>query len=90
MLYQLSYLGTVNGKKSEALLQDRQTKIKRMSIDPLREPTKQVVAEREGFEPSVEVLPLRRFSKPLPSATRPPLHWSQLYAGFPIICDAGR
>ena len=28
MLYQLSYLGTVNGKKSEALLQDRQTKIK--------------------------------------------------------------
>ena len=30
-------------------------------------------AEREGFEPSVEVLPLRRFSKPLPSATRPPL-----------------
>ena len=51
----------------------------------------QAVAEREGFEPSVEVLPLRRFSKPLPSATRPPLHWSQLYAGFPIICcDAGR
>ena len=48
------------------------------------------MAEREGFEPSVEVLPLRRFSKPLPSATRPPLHWSQLYAGFPIICDAGR
>jgi hypothetical protein len=48
------------------------------------------LAEREGFEPSVEVLPLRRFSKPLPSATRPPLHWSQLYAGFPIICDAGR
>ena len=39
------------------------------------------MAEREGFEPSVEVLPLRRFSKPLPSATRPPLHWSQLYTG---------
>src|SRR5207253_5316764 len=38
-----------------------------------REPPKQIVAEREGFEPSVEVLPLRRFSKPLPSATRPPL-----------------
>ena len=31
------------------------------------------VAEREGFEPSVEILSLRRFSKPLPSATRPPL-----------------
>lgn len=33
-----------------------------------------MVAEREGFEPSVEILSLRRFSKPLPSATRPPLH----------------
>ena len=33
-----------------------------------------IVAEREGFEPSVEILSLRRFSKPLPSATRPPLH----------------
>ena len=32
------------------------------------------MAEREGFEPSVEVFPLRRFSKPLPSAARPPLH----------------
>lgn len=32
------------------------------------------LAEREGFEPSVEILSLRRFSKPLPSATRPPLH----------------
>lgn len=31
------------------------------------------LAEREGFEPSVEILSLRRFSKPLPSATRPPL-----------------
>ena len=31
-----------------------------------------IVAEREGFEPSVE-LPLRRFSKPVPSAARPPL-----------------
>ena len=28
MLYQLSYLGTVQGKKSEALLQDRPRKIK--------------------------------------------------------------
>ncbi len=33
-----------------------------------------MLAERQGFEPWVEVLPLRRFSKPLPSATRPPLH----------------
>ena len=57
------------------------------SGSPLRLTT---VAEREGFEPSVEVLPLRRFSKPLPSATRPPLHGPQLYAGLPIICGAGR
>jgi hypothetical protein len=28
VLYQLSYLGTVQGKKSEALLQDRPRKIK--------------------------------------------------------------
>ena len=28
MLYQLSYLGTVHGKKRKALLQDRQRKIK--------------------------------------------------------------
>ena len=28
MLYQLSYLGTIFGKESEALLQDRQRKIK--------------------------------------------------------------
>ena len=90
MLYRLSYLGTVHGKKSEALLQDRPRKIKLLAIHSLREPSKQAVAEREGFEPSVEVLPLRRFSKPLPSATRPPLHGSQLYAGFPIMCDACR
>ena len=30
-------------------------------------------AERAGFEPAVAAIPLRRFSKPLPSATRPPL-----------------
>ena len=30
------------------------------------------MAERAGFEPAVGVT-LRRFSKPLPSATRPPL-----------------
>ena len=30
-------------------------------------------AERAGFEPAVGVIPLRRFSKPLPSAARPPL-----------------
>ncbi len=31
------------------------------------------LTEREGFEPSIEVDPLCRFSKPVPSATRPPL-----------------
>src|ERR1700753_3799805 len=30
-------------------------------------------AEREGFEPSVQENPIRRFSKPVPSATRPSL-----------------
>ena len=55
-----------------------------------REPPKQIVAEREGFEPSVEVLPLRRFSKPLPSATRPPLHWSQLYAASGTVMQTGQ
>ena len=57
MLYQLSYLGTVCGKKSEALIQDHPIKIKlpghpRSEIAP-----EQAVAEREGFEPSVEVSP---------------------------------
>ena len=42
------------------------------------------VAEREGFEPSVEVLPLRRFSKPLPSAARPPLHISYIKQLAPL------
>ena len=86
MLYQLSYLGTIRGKKSEALLQDRWTKIKSLPISPVQVPTEQVVAEREGFEPSVRVLPLRQFSKLLPSAARPPLHLFQPYAGFLIMC----
>ena len=89
MLYQLSYLGTICGKTSEALLQDRWTKIKSLSLYPLQAPTEQAVAEREGFEPSVRVLPLRQFSKLLPSAARPPLHCSQSYAGFPIMCSVG-
>ena len=37
------------------------------------------MAEREGFEPSVE-FPLRRFSKPLLSATQPPLRLLKRYA----------
>jgi hypothetical protein len=31
------------------------------------------MAERGGFEPPVELLTLRRFSKPLLSTTQPPL-----------------
>ena len=31
------------------------------------------MAEGEGFEPSIELNTLYRFSKPAPSATRPPL-----------------
>ena len=34
------------------------------------------LAETEGFEPSVGVIPLRRFSKPLVSATHPRLRRS--------------
>ena len=33
----------------------------------------QLLAERGGFEPPVQVYPVRRFSKPLPSATQPSL-----------------
>jgi hypothetical protein len=36
------------------------------------------MAEREGFEPSVELVALRRFSKPLPSASRSPLLYKVL------------
>ena len=34
-----------------------------------------VLAERGGFEPPVELLTLRRFSKPLLSTTQPPLRF---------------
>src|SRR6478672_2984371 len=37
-------------------------------------------AEREGFEPSIEVDPLCRFSKPVPSASRPSLQRGTLSA----------
>ena len=30
-------------------------------------------ADRVGFEPTVELIALRRFSKPVPSAARPPV-----------------
>ncbi len=33
------------------------------------------LAEREGFEPSVDFKGLRRFSKPLLSTTQPPLRY---------------
>jgi hypothetical protein len=75
-----------HGKASDALLQDRQKKSRYLVSSSQRELSKRTVAEREGFEPSVEVLPLRRFSKPLPSATRPPLHSSSSkQLGFAII-----
>ena len=40
-----------------------------------------ILAEREGFEPSVQ-LPVRVLSKDVPSATRPPflLEFNQSYA----------
>src|SRR5262249_7557236 len=36
-------------------------------------PDRPSVAEREGFEPSIQLETVWRFSKALPSATRPPL-----------------
>jgi hypothetical protein len=35
------------------------------------------LAERGGFEPPVQLLTVQRFSKPPPSATRPPLRTLQ-------------
>ena len=43
------------------------------------------MAEREGFEPSVG-LTLRRFSKPVPSATRPPLRIGK-FQWFQLLID---
>src|SRR3546814_13550895 len=56
-------------------------------VDPgglLRPPAEGPLAETEGFEPSVGVIPLRRFSKPLVSAThpRPPESPERLSPGF--------
>jgi hypothetical protein len=54
---------------------------------PVWTPTK--MAEREGFEPSVGVN-LRRFSKPLPSATQPPLRanlTTYVTVGYVILFD---
>ena len=50
------------------------------------------MAEREGFEPSVGVT-LRRFSKPVPSASRPPLRVRRARLGPPRcgdLADLGR
>ena len=53
MLYQLSYLGTVQGKKSEALLQDRPRKIK-LPGQPLSERALKAGCGGEGeFLPSL-------------------------------------
>ena len=42
-----------------------------------RDHAQEGLAETEGFEPSVPVDPVQRFSKPSPSATRPRLHASR-------------
>src|SRR3546814_16056330 len=56
-------------------------------VDPgglLRPPAEGPLAETEGFEPSVGVIPLRRFTNPTVSATQPRLPDSaeRLYPGF--------
>ena len=45
--------------------------------------------EREGFEPSIEVDPLCRFSKPVPSATRPPLQLIPSEQLNPVLAQGG-
>ena len=40
-------------------------------------------AERGGFEPPVQLLTVQRFSKPPPSASRPPLQSTEPNAGVP-------
>src|SRR5262249_41125739 len=49
----------------------KRTRARRTPTDPW--------TEREGFEPSIEVYPLCRFSKPVPSATRPSLPDGERY-----------
>ncbi len=44
------------------------------------------LAETEGFEPSVPDLPVRRFSKPLVSATHPRLRIAAASAGYSEGC----
>src|SRR3954470_2466080 len=48
---------------------------------PARDGAGPSTTEREGFEPSIGVDPLCRFSKPVPSATRPPLQRAGKFAG---------
>ena len=41
------------------------------------------MAERGGFEPPLRLLTVNRFSKPAPSATRPPLRWAGMKSCAP-------
>ena len=41
------------------------------------------LAERGGFEPPLRLLTVNRFSKPAPSATRPPLRWNGMESCAP-------
>ena len=45
------------------------------------------LTERAGFEPAVQAVPVRRFSKPLVSATHPPLHATPLRSVFPCAAE---
>lgn len=49
-----------------------------------------LTTEREGFEPSIGVDPLCRFSKPVPSATRPPLQVFPSHELNPHAPNSGR
>lgn len=55
------------------------------SVSPVKSGRKKSMAERGGFEPPHEVDPRGRFSKPLPSATRPPLRGRSAKGATPAI-----
>ena len=48
---------------------------------------KMVVADREGFEPSIE-FPLYTRSRRAPSTTRPPVHFHDRWAITPLVVAA--
>ena len=59
----------IHGQKVDFHLENRPFEVPQNACKLL------ILAEREGFEPSVDFKGLRRFSKPLLSTTQPPLRF---------------